>query len=393
VRRAVRVLLLAHDLGLCGGVGTFNYELAEALIERGVELLVIARRGASSVDEDIRAHVRELYGPDIPPRDVFFYLSNAHAITEVIKRFKPDVIHDASGGLGFLPWLSRYAPVVTTVHGSPLLDDLRVKYGSFRDWLRLKLYQYSHRVPSNLLNLFGRADIRKAVFVSKTCLADTLMRLEPRARGLLRAKSTVIYNGLSLERVGEATGPSGDCNEHDVVFMGRLAEYKGVDRLIRAFSHVSRELRDAKLHVVGSGPDADRLKALSSRLGMEKRVVFHGWLRRDRALKILASSALLVHPSLYESFGYVIVEAYALGKPVIAHRAPYSRELVEEMGAGLTVNTFDEEEFSKALLALLTDGDLYKRFSSKAHKVAEEVFDVRVTADKYIEVYEGIKEV
>jgi glycosyltransferase involved in cell wall biosynthesis len=175
--------------------------------------------------------------------------------------------------------------------------------------------------------------------------------------------------------------------------MGRLAEYKGVDRLIRAFSHVSRELRDAKLHVVGSGPDADRLKALSSRLGMEKRVVFHGWLRRDRALKILASSALLVHPSLYESFGYVIVEAYALGKPVVAHRAPYSRELVEEMGAGLTVNTFDEEKFSKALLALLTDGDLYKRFSSKAHKVAEEVFDVRITADKYIEVYEGIKEV
>jgi glycosyltransferase involved in cell wall biosynthesis len=393
VKRAVRVLLLAHDLGLRGGVGTFSYELAEALIKGGVELLVVARRGASPVDENIKAHVRELYGPDIPPRDVFFYLSNAHAITEAVKKFRPDVIHDASGGLGFLPWLSRYAPVVATVHGSPLLDDLRVKYGSFRDWLRLRLYQYSHRTPSNLLSLFGRADVKKTVFVSKTCLADTLTRLEPRARELLKAKSTVVYNGLSTERVRKVAGSNGDSNEHDVVFIGRLAEYKGVDRLIRAFSRVSRELRDAKLHVVGSGPDADKLKALSNRLGLEKRVVFHGWLQRDQALKILASSALLAHPSLYESFGYAIVEAYALGKPVIAHRAPYSRELVEEMGAGLTVNTFDEEKFSKALLALLTDSDLYKRFSSKARKVAEEVFDVRVTADKYVKVYEGVQEV
>jgi glycosyltransferase involved in cell wall biosynthesis len=393
VKRAVRVLFLAHDIGLRGGVGTFSYELAEALIKRGVELLVVARHSASPVDENIRAHVRELHSPDVPPRDVSFYLSNARAITEAVRRFRPDVIHDSSGGLGFLPWLSRYAPVVTTVHGSPLLDDLRVRYGSFRDWLRLRLYQYSHRIPSNLLNLFEKADIRRAVFVSKTCLADTLTRLEPGARELLRAKSTVIYNGLSSERVREVTGPNGDCNGHDVVFMGRLAEYKGVDRLIRAFSLVSRELRDAKLHVVGSGPDADKLKTLSNRLGVEKRVIFHGWLQRDQALKILASSALLAHPSLYESFGYVIVEAYALGKPVIAHRAPYSRELVEEMGAGLTVNTFDEEEFSKALLALLTDSDLYKRFSSKARKVAEEVFDVRVTADKYVKVYEDVQEV
>jgi glycosyltransferase involved in cell wall biosynthesis len=393
VKRTVRVLLLAHDLELRGGVGTFSYELAEALIKRGVELLVVARRGASSVDENIRAHVRELYGPDIPPRDVSFYLSNAHAITGAVKRFRPDIIHDTSGGLGFLPWLSRYAPVVATIHGSPLLDDLRVKYGSFRDWLRLRLYQYTHRAPSNLLSLFGRADVKKTVFVSKTCLADTLTRLEPRARELLRAKSTVVYNGLSTERVRKVAGSNGDSNEHDVVFIGRLAEYKGVDRLIRAFSHVSRELRDTKLHVVGSGPDADKLKALSDRLGVEKRVVFHGWLQRDRALKILTSSALLAHPSLYESFGYAIVEAYALGKPVIAHRAPYSRELVEEMGAGLIVNTFDEEKFSKALLALLTDSDLYKRFSSKARKVAEEVFDVRVTADKYIKVYEDVQEV
>ena len=393
MKRAVRILLLAHDLGLRGGVGTFNYELAEALIKRGVELLVVARRGASSVDENIRAHVRELYGPDVPPRDVFFYLSNAHAITEAVKRFRPDVIHDASGGLGFLPWLSRYAPVIATVHGSPLLDDLRVKYGSFRDWLRLRLYQYSHRTPSNLLSLFERADVKKTVFVSKTCLADVLTRLELGARELLKAKSTVVYNGLSTERVRKVAGSDGDFNEHDVVFMGRLAEYKGVDRLIRAFSRVSRELRDAKLHVVGSGPDADKLKALSNRLGLEKRVVFHGWLQRDQGLKILASSALLAHPSLYESFGYAIVEAYALGKPVIAHRAPYSRELVEEMGAGLTANTFDEEKFSKALLALLTDRDLYKRFSSKARKVAVEVFDVRVTADKYIKVYEDVQEV
>jgi glycosyltransferase involved in cell wall biosynthesis len=387
----MKVLLLAHDLGLYGGVGTFNYELVEALIKRGVEVLVITH-GANSTNKVIGSsvHVSTLYSPEIPPKDVVFYLSNMHTVTEIARKFKPDVIHDTSGGLQFLPWLSKYAPTVATIHGSPLLNDLRARYSSFRDWLRLRLYQYSHHVPAKLMSLLCKAEISRAIFVSKTCLADTLVRLDPESRELLKARSTVIYNGLSIERVRRVVKESNSYDEYGVVFVGRLMEYKGVDRLVKAFSHAVRELRKAKLHIVGSGPEMSRLRELSRKLGLESNVIFHGWLPRDEALKIVSSSALLAHPSLYESFGYAIVEAYALGKPVIAHRAPYSKEFVEELGAGLTVDTFNEKAFSEALLTLLTDKSLYRKYSIKAQGVAEEIFDIDITASKYIKVYESL---
>jgi len=111
---------------------------------------------------------------------------------------------------------------------------------------------------------------------------------------------------------------------------------------------------------------------------------------RNKVLKIVSSSYLLAHPSLYESFGYIIIEAYALGKPVIAHKAPYSKELVERIEAGVTVDTFNEKIFSETLLTLLTDENLYKKYSINAQKAAEEIFDINVSADKYIKVYESL---
>jgi len=384
----MRVLLLAHDLGLRGGVDTFSYELAETLPKMGIEILIIAKYNKNF---NTRPYIHMLYSPEVPPKDVTFYLSNMYAITSIVKRFRPDVIHDISGGLQFLPWLSRYAPVVVTVHGSPLLDDLRTLYSSLHDWIRLRLYQYSHYIPAKLMSLLIKADIKRFVFVSKTCLADTLVRLEPKTRYILKAKSTVIYNGLSLERIRSIIKASNqNFNRYDIVFAGRLMEYKGVDRLIRAFSHVVKEIHEARLHIVGLGPEYNKLRLLAKKLDLERRVIFHGWLHRDRALKLISSSALLAHPSLYESFGYVVAEAYALGKPVVAHKAPYSKELVDKVGAGLVVNTFIEEIFSDALLALLVDNNLYKKLSSRAYEVAGRLFNIHTTAKKYVEVYESV---
>jgi glycosyltransferase involved in cell wall biosynthesis len=387
----MRILLLAFDLGLQGGVGTFNYELVEALAEKNLEVLTVVKYDINFVNKYPNLNIKKFHSLKIPPKDVIFYISNMYEITRVVDRFKPDVIHDSSGGLQFLPWLSRYAPVVVTVHGSPLLNDLRILYGSFRDWIRFRLYQYSHYTPAKLLSLLNKAKIERAVFVSKTCLADTLAHLDPKSREILRRMSTVIYNGVSIKRVKDVVKDlDEEYDEHSIAFAGRLMEYKGVDRLIKAFSHVVKELHKAKLYIIGSGPEMIRLKELSRKLGLENNVVFYGWMPRNKVLKIISSSDLLAHPSLYESFGYVIVEAYALGKPVIAHKAPYSKELVERIEAGATVDTFNEKTFSEALLTLLTDENLYKKYSINAQKAAEEIFDINVSADKYIKVYESL---
>lgn len=386
----MKVLLLAHELAH-GGVGTLNYELATELSKLGVEITVVTHKATPFAHAYTRNGIKihELYGPKTPPRDILFCLLNAKKITDIAKAEKPDIIHDSSSMISFSPWLSKLAPVVATVHGSPLLSDLRLAHGTLDDWFRDRAFSFAHRVPSALIGLVSKPQVRRLVFVSKSCLADTVAHMPRNLRKGLIRKASVIYNGVSLE--GFSSLRSRALHDHPnrkVMFLSRLMEYKGADRAIKAFSIVAKEVPGAELHIVGSGPQLTKLVDLCRRVNSRGKIVFHGWLSRCSALDVMATVALLAHPSLYESFGYVLAEAYALGKPVIAHRAPYSVELVEAMNSGMTVDTFDANTFADAMVSLLSDKGLYERVSQNAIRASEEHFNIKNTALKYLRVYE-----
>ena len=387
----MKVLLLAYDLGLQGGVGTFNYELAIELSKQGVEVVIVSRGDEALCTEVLDGlEICTFPSPSTPPKDVMFYLINTSRIIDLAKKKRIDIIHDSSAAIGFLPYLDKIAPIITTVHGSPMLNYLRVTYSTFNDWLRCRLFEISHRLPTKFLTLFHKPRVSKLVFVSKSCLADVLTHTLSKKRNNLLKKSTVIYNGLSIERITKIVKDIANTDSYNIIFVGRLMEYKGVDRLIKAFQYVIKEIRDAKLHIVGSGPELPKLISLSKKLGLEHNIIFHGWLTRNNVLKLMASSRILAHPSLYESFGYVIVEAYALGKPVIAHRAPYSKELVEKFNCGLIVNTFNSKTFANTIYDLLSDRNLYKKLSENTQKIARTYFSIEKTAKNYIKIYEDV---
>lgn len=98
------------------------------------------------------------------------------------------------------------------------------------------------------------------------------------------------------------------------VFIGRLVDWKAVDIVIRALAQVP----NAELEIIGDGPMLPVWKALASDLGMDNRVRFAGWLTQQECAARLQSSTALVLPSLYECGGAVVLEAMAMGKPVIA---------------------------------------------------------------------------
>ena len=383
--------MLAYDLGMQGGVGTFNYELAVELSKQGAEVIVVTRGNKTTCTEVLsNLEICTFPSPSTPPKDVMFYSINAPRIFDLAKKKRIDIIHDSSAAIGFLPCLDKITCIITTVHGSPMLSRLRTAYGTFSDWLRCRLFELSHRIPTKFLALFHKPRVNKLVFVSRSCLADALLHISPNKRKKLLAKSVVIYNGLSLERITKIAKDAKDTNSHDVIFVGRLMEYKGVSRLIKAFQYVIKEIQDTKLHIVGSGPELPRLISLSKKLGLEHSVIFYGWLTRNNVLKLMASSKILAHPSLYESFGYVIAESYALGKPVIAHRAPYSKELVENFDCGLVVNTFNSKAFADTIYNLLSDKNLYRKLSENTQKIARTYFSIEKTAKNYIKIYEDV---
>jgi len=172
----MKILLLAFDLGTLGGIGSFNYELAMSLSRIGVETLVITRSeplNGVKPPHDIKFYT--FFSPAIPPKDVTFYLLNMRWITRIVKSEKPDVIHDSSASIGLMPWLSRLAPVVSTVHGSPSLGYLRATGGCLNDHLRAVLFEVTHRVLYYALAMLCKADVEGLFLYQKAVLPMLLL--------------------------------------------------------------------------------------------------------------------------------------------------------------------------------------------------------------------------
>jgi starch synthase len=120
-----------------------------------------------------------------------------------------------------------------------------------------------------------------------------------------------------------------------VCFLGRLVPLKNCNIVIRSAGALIRE-KKIQLDIVGDGWDRPNLEALTRDLGLEKDVIFHGWLSHPQAMEILARSHIMALPSIREFGGGVVVEAMARGVVPIVVRYGGPADLVEE-GYGISL--------------------------------------------------------
>ncbi len=150
--------------------------------------------------------------------------------------------------------------------------------------------------------------------------ASAIFVRTPETRQLLPAalrKKTRIFMELSLGRlqIGMPRAPS--CRPPRLLFVGRLLYWKGVHIAIRAFEQLREHMPDAKLTIVGSGPEESRMRAQALAFDVAHDVEFIPWLPRDKIFDLYESHDLLVFPSLHDSGGTVVLEAMSRGLPVI----------------------------------------------------------------------------
>ncbi len=130
------------------------------------------------------------------------------------------------------------------------------------------------------------------------------------------------------------------------LYFGRLAEEKGVDTLIRSAAKAG-----VKLHIAGAGPELNRMQQLASSSGAD--ITFLGYQTGDELHRVIAGSKCVVLPSeWYENAPISIMEAYALGKPVIGANIGGIPELIDSNHSGLLFRAGDEEDLANALVRI-----------------------------------------
>ncbi len=172
--------------------------------------------------------------------------------------------------------------------------------------------------------------------------------------GVPRESINVVLNGLTPLPVNpppaEATGDG-----QTILTAARLVNWKGVDHLIQALKLVQRP---ARLVVLGDGPDKERLEALARSGGLAERVQFRGRVGREAVLAAMAEADVFVLASGYEGLPHVVLEAMAMGKPVIAAAAGGTPEVVADGVTGLLVPYARPEALAAAIEKIFADPDL-----------------------------------
>lgn len=210
-------------------------------------------------------------------------------------------------------------------------------------------------------------------------------------------KTEIISMGCNTKGFGKQFRRENYFNQNGrrvILFVGRLAEKKGVTYLIDAMENI-----DAKLVIAGGGPLENSLKVQASRInkkaGIKDRIEFIGSKTHEELKEIYASADIFCAPSVTavdgdkEGFGLVILEAMASGLPVVASRSGGIADLITDGRDGLFTKEKSSKDIAEKLNLLLKNSELYSRLSYNVRETAEK-YDYEKIGRKYKRIFEQI---
>ncbi len=178
-----------------------------------------------------------------------------------------------------------------------------------------------------------------------------------------------------------------------VLFVGRLAEEKGVADLIAAYRHSLKQSNTAlpPLKIVGDGPLKAELMAEVERAGLSDRITFLGRQEKTQVLKLMQMAQVFVFPSIwYEGFPLTLAEAFACGLPAIVPNLGSMAEIVQPNVTGFHFKSRDIEDLVRVIEAAVGDGDGLQRLSYQARKTYEQSYTAQTNYDRLLEIYRNV---
>ena len=180
-------------------------------------------------------------------------------------------------------------------------------------------------------------------------------------------------------------------NPHQFVLISRLVFYKNAQVVIKALKIVKKNFPQISLVIIGDGPYRKTLEELANKMELEDNVTFKGTIVDEAEKnKIIAGSLALVFPSYYESFGLVILEAFAQRKPVLASNKRPLSEIVENQKTGLLISPYDKDEWAKTLEFVLKEPIEAKKMGENGHNILKEKYTLEQMNNKIIDMYYNV---
>ncbi len=253
--------------------------------------------------------------------------------------------------------------VVDEIHGLPFLTPLYVKKPiiGFIHEIAGEIWDSMYAFPISMIGkilerffFFPYANI-SFITVSKST-KDDLIKM-----GVNEKRIHILHNGLSNQ---SAPLPLKKNDNHTFLFVSRLVKMKGIEDILRSYSSIYQQDPNSQLIIVGSGEKryVAYLRRLAQDLGVASNVTFKGFISQKEKLSLMAKSHILLHASVKEGWGLVVIEAASQGTPAIVYNVAGLRDSVINNKTGIILAENSPKDMAQAALNLVNDTKRYKIF-------------------------------
>jgi glycosyltransferase involved in cell wall biosynthesis len=411
VTSPIRVLVVSENISMkMGGESSLPFYYAKLLSRRGAEVWLACHE---RVENELREEFAEFQGrlhfvKDTPGQKRLYQFGRKlryrvndiivgqaiHVMTQsrlrslalrIIREANIDVVFEPAPitpkGLSFMYDMGVPVVIGPLCGGMDFPPAFRV-LDSFSTRQLIKLGRFAAQLANHLVPGKLHADV---LLVANRLTEAAL------PRGYRGRVIRVFESGVDLELwASEGTDEHRSGEDVRFVFSGRFVDWKGVQYLVPAFARAVAEEPRCKLDLIGGGELESEIRAMIDRLDLRESVRWHGWLARSEAARIVRDADVFVMPSLRECGGTAILEAMALGKPVISTNWGGPADYVDA-NSGLLVEPSSEKALvdglAAAMVRLARSGKLRKSLGAGGRlRVLQDDLSWNAKADRVLSI-------
>ena len=408
----MKILFLSDDFPpqSFGGAGISTYELAEGMHKAGHAVYVITtcRKESGAGESSYKGLTVFKIASNYDGRWRWYVsLYNRPVVAKVkdlLNNIQPDVVHINN----IHHYLSYHcfkiakqggAVVVFTARDVMAFNFAKLATKRYRDHFDYHTTWYDHLTQAGkrynpLRNFMIRWYL---TYANKLFAVSDALREALKENGIQNV--TVTHTGIDVSRYVVSPDETAQFKEKYglgdkkvLLFAGRLSDVKGGRKIIEAMPKIAREVPDAVLVIAGTNDQyAEQMKAEAVRLGFGSNVIVTGWIEPENMKVAYAAADVVLVPSLcFDSFPRVVLEAMAVGRPVIGTRYGGAPEIIVDGVTGYVVDPFNVELMAEKITDLLSHPMKAQQFGEAGYQRVVKDFNMTDKVEEYISAYKQL---
>jgi glycosyltransferase involved in cell wall biosynthesis len=364
------------------GVSTSIQTFAHQLIALGHDVLLVVPDYERDQADDTFEIIR-VPGWSLPfdPEDRLMYWRPLCKQLQRLSTYAIDLVHIQT------PFIAHYAGVrFARRYQLPIVESYHTFFEQYAD-------KYFPWLPSRWIQALTRQFSRSQCQAVDELIVPSYAMREVLQHYGITTPTTVIPTGIDLEALRPGDGQRFRQRFHIpperpvLLYVGRLGLEKNIEFLLRMLSYLQPRCPDILLIIAGEGPARATLETRTRQLGLTKQVQFIGYLTRQGALEDCYCAAdMVVFASRTETQGLVLLEALALGVPVVSTAVMGTREVLKE-GAGCLIAPEQEQAFAERVWQLLTNQGQRHQLSQSGQEWVQQNWSATVLTERLIACY------